>query len=508
MLELTSKVVYSFVQLYLLDKFDEPVATPELHKEIWEYACSPKRFVAIAAPRGFAKSTALTHSYVLANVAFRVKDHVLIVSDTQPQSILFLGDIKRELVENEALRQDFGFKKIVKETETEIIGEFQDGKQFRIIARGSGQDIRGLKWRNKRPNLIVGDDLENDDIVLNDSRREKFEMWFLNALLNCGSKNCHVRIVGTILHFDSLLAGLMPDETLNTTRITPLKTYSVDEDKPWLSVLYRAHPAVGDFSQLLWEDQWPKERLLVERAKYAHRGRLEGYAQEYLNNPIDSSTAYFQSSDIVPISASNLDETKREPEEYYIGVDMAISEKDKRAYTVFMVAGLSASNILRIRDVRRFRGDGNQIIETMFSLHRRWSNPLFIIEQENIAKSLGGVINHRMMEEGVFLNIHEVTPIQDKQKRARAMQARMRVGAIEFDEEAEWYGNLQQEILRFPAGRYMDQVDALAWICFTLDQLTPALTEDEINQNEYDDEYEDTYLFAPQNEGRDSTTGY
>ena len=65
-----------------------------------------------------------------------------------------------------------------------------------------------------RPGLIVGDDMENDEIVMNKDRRLKFKRWFYGALLPCLSDRGKIRIVGTILHLDSLLENLMPSSLL------------------------------------------------------------------------------------------------------------------------------------------------------------------------------------------------------------------------------------------------------------------------------------------------------
>ncbi len=186
---LSANLVFNFVTTLLLSRFDSPKPIPPLHKELWELCTSEDKQVAIAAPRGFAKSTAITHAYVLAMVLFRQRDYVLIVSDTEGQAVQFLGDIKKELVENDLLRETFGITltrgKLTKDTESVAICTFDDGKQFRIEVKGSEQKVRGLKWRNKRPNLIVCDDLENDEIVLNEERRLKFRQWFNNALIPC-----------------------------------------------------------------------------------------------------------------------------------------------------------------------------------------------------------------------------------------------------------------------------------------------------------------------------------
>jgi len=303
-MELNAETIYGFTTSLLLSRFDNPKPTPTFHKELWEIVCSPHEWVAIAAPRGHAKSTAITHSYTLASVLFKQSRYVLVVSDTEEQAILFLGDIKLELTENDDLIQLFDIKKVVKDTEKVIIVQFNDGSYFRIDAKGSEQKIRGRKWRGMRPDLIIGDDLENDEIVLNDDRRKKFRDWFFNALVPAGGDTCKIRIVGTILHMDSLLERLMPPWGGEHTETDGIKfwinnEYHEENEEPWLSVRYQAHSP--DFNQMLWPEKFSEKRLKRIRAGYVQQGNPEGYSQEYLNYPIDDENAYFHGEDFLPI---------------------------------------------------------------------------------------------------------------------------------------------------------------------------------------------------------------
>ena len=220
MSRLNADVMEGFVNSVLRKNFDKPAATPEFHKEIWDLVTSNSKQVAIAAPRYHAKSTAVTHAYTLASVLFRESRYVLIVSDTVSQAIQFLGDIKKELLDNDDLRSLFSIKEgpFPKDTEDDLIVEMDDGYTFRIQAKGSEQKLRGLKWANLRPDLIIGDDMENDEIVMNKDRRMKFKRWFYGALIPCVSSSGKIRIVGTILHLDSLLENLMPTSQLATHR--------------------------------------------------------------------------------------------------------------------------------------------------------------------------------------------------------------------------------------------------------------------------------------------------
>jgi hypothetical protein len=271
-MELSSEVIEGFSNACLVKNFDSATQTPEFHRELWDLCCSKDKFVAIAAPRGHGKSTAVTYTYCLAEVLFRRSRYVLIVSDSFSQAGLFLGDIIKELRDNDDIHGLFGNIELTKQTEDDIIGKFEDGHTFRIQAKGSEQKLRGLKWLNKRPDLIICDDMESDEQVLNKDRREKLRRWFYSALIPALSVTGKIRIVGTILHLDSLLERLMPESQLASLGTKALKNLITEDLKQftnyktsWLSIKYRAH--TDDFSQILWPDRWNKKALEERKAQ-------------------------------------------------------------------------------------------------------------------------------------------------------------------------------------------------------------------------------------------------
>src|SRR5690242_6516717 len=131
--KLTADLIYGFAAGLLSKGFDEPAPTPDCHREWWDMCCSPYKRVAIAAPRGHAKSTAITKCFTLAAVLFRTADYVLIVSDTYNQACLFLGEIKRELLQNQDLADLFDLQNdedgntfLEMDRENDIILSFKD----------------------------------------------------------------------------------------------------------------------------------------------------------------------------------------------------------------------------------------------------------------------------------------------------------------------------------------------------------------------------------------------
>lgn len=498
--QLTPEIIAGFSSSLLQKNYDNPVESPPCHYDWWNLCCSKHAKVAIAAPRKHAKSTAITLAYVLACVLFRNKKYVLVVSDTITQATQFLGDIKKELSDNDKLRSLFNIDTFVKDTEDDVIVRMTDGHMFRITAKGSEQKLRGLKWQNKRPDLIVGDDMENDELVMNKERREKFKRWFYGALIPCLSSTGSIRIVGTILHEDSLLNNLMPSAWDRYTVITPLVQYSKNPKPSWKAIKYRAH--TDDFKHILWEENYSKEWFLHQRQDFLDRGIGDVYSQEYLNEPIDESIAYFKKGDFVSLTK----EDKDKPLHYYIAADLAISKDEQADYSVFVVAGVDENKMLHVKNVIKERLDGREIVDTIIQLQRIYEPELFGIEEMQVSKSIGPFLREEMIRTGVYINLMALKHGgKDKIARARSIQGRMRAHAIKFDKNDDWYPEFEDELCKFPRGRNDDQVDAFAYLGMMLDSLVEAPTQQEIEEEEYNDELQSSGYSS---NGRSEYTGY
>lgn len=500
-MELTAEIISGFSASLLHKSYDEAVESPECHYEWWRLCASTHPKVAIAAPRRHAKSTAVTFAYVLACVLFRQRRYVLIVSDTITQATQFLGEIKKELLENEKLRELFGVKDFsAKDTEDDVIVTFNDGKQFRIAAKGSEQKLRGLKWDKKRPDLIVGDDMENDELVMNKERRDKFKRWMYGALLPSLSANGIIRIVGTILHEDSMLNNLMPSEWDRYTVVEPLKIYSKNTKATWKAIKYRAH--TDNFQGILWPQMYTRDIFLTMRQDYMDRGILDVYSQEILNEPIDESVAYFKKADFLGMTQ----EDSKKPLNFYIAADLAISKDETADYSVFVVAGVDENRTIYIKDVIRERLDGREIVDMILSLYKTYLPELFGIEEMQVSKSIGPFLREEMFKTNTFVNL---LPLKhggkDKIARARSIQGRVRAHAVKFNKNADWYPVFEDELTKFPRGTKDDQVDAFAYVGLMLDSLIEAPTQMELDEDEYLHELESSGI---SDAGRSEYTGY
>lgn len=483
-MKLSAQLIEAFAGTFLSPMYDNASPTPDFHRQGWSLYCSDAPLAGIAAPREHAKSTAFTHDYGLAAALFRDEQFIIIVSATEDLAIGHLGDIAKELRENEDLIKEFGIKKLVVDAKTEIICQMDDGYEFRFLVRGSSQKMRGLKWRGRRPGLIICDDLEEDEQVENADRRKKFRNWFNRALVPSLRRGGKVRMHGTILHEDALLNRI-------------IKAAS------WKTLFFKAHEGFDDFTNILWPTRFKEADLREIRQRFIDDNDSSGYSQEYLNDPFDSDERYLRKEDFLPMSDDDWDV----PRFMGVGVDFAISKKEKANRTAFVVGGKDARNIVAITDCRVGRWGTFEILERFFEIQSRWDPAVFWVEDGHIWKTLAPIVYKEMQARDQWLNIQARTPVKDKAVRGRAFQRRHAGGGMCFDKEAEWYPGYEAECLRFTGVSDAvadDQFDATATLMMGFEASA------EIEEEDFNSE-EDDYLMTHDPrlaKGRNATTGY
>jgi predicted phage terminase large subunit-like protein len=163
--------------------------------------------------------------------------------------------------------------------------------------------------------------------------------------------------------------------------------------------------------------------------------------------------------------------------------------------------------MLYIKQVIRERMDSQEIVETILSLQRKYDPVCLSMEKGQIEKSVGPFLRQRMLETGDFVEILPMAPSSDKKTRAQSIKARMRMGGVRFDKQADWFHELEDEAILFGRGKHDDQVDALAYIGLIMDKMVEGRTEKEV----YDDEWAESYAeheSAAGDDGRSAVTGY
>ena len=219
-------------------------------------------------PRGHAKST---HLDIFVPIWLMIQPkpllHVMVVvSKSEDAAQALLGDLQAELEYNQRLIADFGqFKNGGSWEEGRFVT--QDDRAF--FARGRGQSPRGLRYKESRPDYIVIDDLDDDELCRNPRRVREATDWVKEALfgaLDVGRGR--FIMVGNLISKDSVLANIAATKGVHVSEIK-----AVDRD---------GNP--------VWKEKWTKE----EAADAAEFMGYRSWQKEMMHNPIHEGSIFKQ----------------------------------------------------------------------------------------------------------------------------------------------------------------------------------------------------------------------
>jgi phage terminase large subunit-like protein len=399
--------VRKYLPHYMVDQETEkPIEPADFHREIYQLALSTKR-AAIAAPREHAKSTVVSLFFVLYCICYKIRRFIVLISDTEAQAELLLTAVRAELETNDRLRADFG----------DLTGSANWGTQslttatgIRLAARGAGQSLRGLRQRQYRPDLVICDDLENEEAVDNPEIRVKLERWFKNVVLNLG-KSCQVFVIGTILHFDSLLSHLLDADKFK--KFLKRRLEAIDEERTPASVL--------------WPAKWSHQDLL---AKEEDIGTTE-FEQEFRNLPVNSDTQSFKEADIIrhAFRRENLIGKKTVK---ITAIDPAISKREKADDFASVTVDIDERGFLCVT-----RAEGLHLSfpeQWRFILARYDEEQPIVVGVETVAyqKALKQHVDEVSRETHRYIPIVEVQADTDKFRRITSMAPLVENGTIRF----------------------------------------------------------------------------
>jgi len=175
----------------------------------WRYRVTTTRD-AVAAPRGYAKSTLSCFAQVIHAIVYDLEAVIVILSAGQRLALAHVKDIKGAVEDQEsplwAIYGPFATDGPVSEYLVAPAGH-----QAAAILPGSfGSDVRGWKHpkRGIRPGLVVVDDGEKKDRVRSADQRRLWWDFLTKDVMKLGPREGGMRlwVRGTVLHVDSMLS--------------------------------------------------------------------------------------------------------------------------------------------------------------------------------------------------------------------------------------------------------------------------------------------------------------
>ena len=481
-----------FGRAYFPHYFSRP--SPEFHREldaIWQQGVLKGRYPltpadtkaisrlpgvrrAVAAPRGHAKSTNLTFKGTMHSTLYGYKHYPIIISDSSEQAEGFLDNIRVEFEENTAILEDFGplagsvWRSNVLVTKTNI----------KIEAIGSGKKIRGRKHRNWRPDLIILDDVENDENVRTPEQRSKLKNWFDKAVSKSGDDYTDIVYIGTLLHYDSLLAKTLTNPAYRSIKYKAVIQFSQADDlwQQWESIFtdlanddreadalafFQAHKAAMlEGTQVLWEEKLSYYDLMVMRVSEGEAS----FNSEEQNEPINPDDCLFMEEWFEYYNEAEIN--FRDPVFDFFGfIDPSLGKTKRSDFSAIVtLAKHRSSGYMYVVDADIERRHPDRIIADVLA-KERWLRASFGhgyrklgAETNQFQWFLKEELAKASAKAGLYLPIEEVQQTSDKVMRIQTLQPDVNNKYIKFNRR---HKRLLEQLTQFPMGAHDDGPDAL-----------------------------------------------
>jgi len=171
--------MYFLQDIYLPKEDNAAAPIAEVHEELWKdiqesiIGDGPEQLGRVF-PRGTGKSAFGTLGPTCWAVAYKHKTYILICSDIGSTAEKFIKDIKDNMLENSYIESAFG--KMLDDKNRDFIcnaTQLEFTNRTFVEAISSTSPMRGRKYRNTRPDLIILDDYQSEDDVRTEDAREK-----------------------------------------------------------------------------------------------------------------------------------------------------------------------------------------------------------------------------------------------------------------------------------------------------------------------------------------------
>lgn len=449
-----------------------------------------------AAPRSHGKSSYLSKAAPIREVVFRKRKYIILISETPSVSGPNLEWIAGQLKNNAKLRQDFGpllspkQQMNPKDNSTEFIAweEEPNGSQKQLTlvqAASTGQALRGRNWNGGRPDLIIGDDLE--DIKTNAATRElreKLRDWFSQTVMPLGDpkgeKTAFI-VMGTVVHQDSLLNDLLrnrsdfkskkykaiiegPERMDLWDRCKALyldvNTPSNEREQKALE-FYAANKAeMDEGAVVLWPEVQPLWKLMTW--KWANGSKA--FNTEYMNEPRDEESAIFHPDAFRYFDESDLfDENGRPlPLDYYAFWDVAAGKSSRADYNaIITIARNRRTGVIFIIDAWAKKCPAHIALDVAVQKIKVFEHKVFAVETIGVGHDMYRQLRERLAKERIYGT--KLKPIAHqgakKEKRIEALEPLCESGFLRF---MKHHSLLLEQLEQFPNGQHDDLADACA----------------------------------------------
>ena len=453
----------AMAQTFFPERFSLPFA--DLHDTIFDLIDGPEQKVAIAAPRGWGKTSIVALALMARYIMFRLTGFICYINKSHDAASLQTENLRRELVTNPELKAFFG---AIKTKEADRFGFEEVFSKKAWVAydtlvwpRGAGQQVRGVLFRNDRPGLIIIDDLEDPQKITNDDIRKGWYEWLYADVIKAVPrmhKNWKIVYIDTLKHEDSVLQKLL-------------------DSNEWASV--RLEACDDDFKSTA-PHFMSDEDIKKEWEQHLAAGQTDVFFRELRNLPISTKDAafradYFRYYNLPPergvgendIKLLDVEVQKNQNIETVVIMDPAKTVKIHSAETAIVGIGIDlASAKVFIRDIISEKMYPDEIYDAMFGMAIMLDAKVIGVEETSLNEFIKQPIKNEMFRRGTFFELIwlKARGGMKKELRVKELVPYYRGGYIYHNASCAGIKKLEQQLLMFPRSALWDVMDCTAYL--------------------------------------------
>jgi predicted phage terminase large subunit-like protein len=453
-----------FVQTFFQSHCQYPFSA--MHEDLFALESDPKRRgrrLAIAAPRGHAKTTFLVHFKVLHALVYGTEKFILILGHSETEANAKVAELFHELENNLLLKAVYGQLAPKPGQPGCSRKNFVTQNNIRVMAKSRGKQVRGLKHGCHRPTLIILDDIEAPDSVLQEEQRYKTQQWFEKDILKLGSVDgqANVVIIGTCIHPESLLSNLLTAPGWEGYKYQAVLSFATNQQhwKMWEAIyLDLTNPDRDSDADRYYQRNvdemmegtsvlWPAAEPYVQLMKMILNEGQASFQSEKQNDPFDPTRQIFQmekAKRFIPKFDSQgelegfqwLDESHRFIPRHQIARiiafhDPALCEGRDSDYAAIVVCAADHFGYLYCLDAYIEKVPPSRQIQQAVAFYHHWGLDYLCIETNHFQSLLKD--QYRLIQdEQTFFRIKEVNHHTPKTSRIATLEPLITNGQLLF----------------------------------------------------------------------------
>ena len=390
----------------------EDNANAEIHYKLADKYFSTDKQILIEAFRGSAKSTMMEWFVIYIAAMGRLHnfgnvDFIAFIGDSMENGTKnFFRNIAGKIDKSELLAQ---LLKIKRKTDSEMELQNVDGVELNLKGYGASTNIRGVRYKGSRPDIVILDDITTNDAINSETIQNTINDNFYKSVIPALHPTRYkIFFIGTPISERDIIHQLSNNSKWTVHKFPIAQKFPCGKEE-----------FVGN-----WQDRFPYEAVEEKYEMYKEAGKAQDFYQEFMLEITDLTTLLVEEEDIQWFDPSIIKKNKHNYN-FYIATDFATSTKKSADFSTIGVFAISSNNDWLLVDGQCLRQTMQENIDDLFRYVKKWQ-PLSVgIESSGQQGGFISIMQEMMMKRNTWFTFAKkpgskdvgIRPIKDKTHR-------------------------------------------------------------------------------------------